>query len=237
MTDNIQATDNLFENESIQMAFSVAGSRELNLLINKPAEQVCDFLAHQIARKPMDLTAHVQRIKLAAEHDLAPALKGALLDLCIVLGARGYDLRKRMFSLASETLPQGSIQYLADGLENGIEANDSILDPGISVLCKSITGSTDFIKAARAKDELFQDPLEQALAYIECSQLEEACEVLEKAIHANTSNLEQQALLLDLYRKSDNKTRFSEIYSKSGEAVLLDQQAWLSLADHFDYGR
>lgn len=237
MTENIQATDNLFEDESIQMAFSVAGSRKLSLLIDKPAEQVCDFLAHQIARKPTDLTAHVQRIKLAAEHHLAPALKGSLLDLCIVLGARGYDLRKRMLSLASETLPQGAIQYLADRLENGIGENDYIPDPGISVLCKSITGSIEFVKAPPAKGEPFHGPLEQALAYIECSQLEDACEVLENAIYANASNLEQQALLLDLYRKTDNKVRFSEMYSKSGEAVLLDQQAWSSLADHFDYGR
>ncbi len=234
MTDNIQAIDDSFENESTQMAFTVTGSRSLDLLVDKSAEQVCDFLAHHIARKPQDLVVHVQRIKLAAEHDLQPVLKGALLDLFIALGTRGYDLRQRMLKLASGVLPEEYLQFLVDGLEEGVGASSVIQDAGVSVLCKSITGHVEFIQANTAGGDTSLDPLEQALADIEWSQLEAACEVLEEAIHAGDSSLEQQALLLDLYRKTNDQTRFSVIYSNMEKTAMYDQGAWQALASHFD---
>jgi len=234
MTDNIQAIDSSFENESTQMAFTVTGSRSLDLLVDKSAQQVCDFLAHHIARKPQDLVVHVQRIKLAAEHDLKPVLKGALLDLYIALGTRGYDLRQRMLKLASGVLSEESIQFLADGLEDGVGASHFIPDAGVSVLCKSIAGNIEFIRAGSVAGESLFDPLEQALANIEWSQLEAACEVLEEAIHAGNSSLEQQALLLDLYQKTDAQARFSVTYSNIEKSAMQDQAAWEVLASHFD---
>lgn len=237
MTEKIQAKDKLFENESTQMAFSITGSRALVLSTEKPADKVCEFLAHHVARKPQDLLVHVQRIKLAADHDLKPVLQGALLDLYIALGPRGYDLRKCMYDLASTVLEKASIQYLADGLEKGIKASDPIPEPGVSVLCKSVVGSVEFIERPRASDNSDHGPLEQALANIECSQLQDAQAVLELSIHADTSDREQQALLLDLYRKTDNKTRFSKFYSTLDEGLMLDQPAWLGVANHFGIKR
>jgi len=234
MTEIIQAIDNSFEVESTQMAFSIAGSRSLGLSTNKPADQVCDFLAHHIAREPQDLMVHVQRIKLAAKHELKPVLKGALLDLYIALGTHGYDLRKCMLKLASDVLSEESVQHLANGLDDGIGASDAIPDSGISVLCKSVAGNTKLIQAGSAAQETLHDPLEQALANIECSQLDEACEVLEEAIHEGTSSTQQQALLLDLYQKTNDKTRFSKIYSNIEKAAIQDQTAWRALAVHFN---
>jgi len=233
MTENSQATDNLFETQSTQMAFSVTGSRELSLSVDKPADSVCDYLAHHIARKPQDLLAHVQRIKLAAEHNLKPALHGALLDLFVVLGSRGYELRKSMLDRSADRLESGCFQYLHDGLEKGVKANEPAPDFGISVLAKNIMGSLTFMQSDQALDDSDHGPLEQALANIECSQLEDAQEVLESAIYADTSSLEQQALLLDLYKKTDNKTRFSGLYFARAETTFHNQEAWQDMARHF----
>ncbi|MCP4010999.1 MAG: hypothetical protein GY726_15975 [Proteobacteria bacterium] len=233
MTENSQVTDSFFENESTQMAFSITGSRALGLSSDKPAEKVCEFLAHHIARKPQDLMVHVQRIKLAVDHDLEPVLHGALLDLFIALGPRGYALRKCMYDLASKVLDKESIQYLADGLEKGIKANDPIAEQGVSVLCRSIMGSIELVEIDQPADDPGHGPLEQALANIECSQLEDAQDVLEQSVRADASSLEQQILLLDLYRKTDNKTRFSAFYSTLDEGAMLNPQAWREMADHF----
>ncbi len=233
MTENSQATDSFFENESTQMAFSITGSRALGLSSDKPVEKVCEFLAHHIARKPQDLMVHVQRIKLAVDHDLEPVLHGALLDLFIALGPRGYALRKCMYDLAFKVLDNESIQYLADGLEKGIKASDAVPEQGITVLCRSIMGSVELVEMDQAADDPGHGPLEQALANIECSQLEDAQDVLEQSIRADASNLEQQTLLLDLYRKTNSRTRFLVFFSALDEGAMLTPQAWREMADHF----
>lgn len=233
MADNMQAIDNQFEREATEMAFSVVDSRSINLSVDKPADKVCEFLGHRIARKPEDLLAHVQRIKLAARHNLDPFLKGALLDLNIALGPHGRDLRKSMLDLAASVLGKEAVQDLAVALDRGVPASAGIEHPGVSVLCKGITGRVDFIEASSGAEAKYDDPMEQALASIESSQLDVARQVLEDAVHAGVSDADQQALLLDLYLKTDDKLHFSVLYSSLDEAAMDDAEAWLELAKHF----
>ncbi|MCP3953534.1 MAG: hypothetical protein GY697_15155, partial [Desulfobacterales bacterium] len=57
--------------------------------------------------------------------------------------------------------------------------------------------------------------------------------VLEQSIRADASSLEQQILLLDLYRKTDNRARFSAFFSTLDEGAMLNPKAWQEMADHF----
>lgn len=234
MIDIPQKSTHTPEYEWTEWAFSLGGNRRLNPDIDYDAESACQFLAHQIARKPRDLLAHVQRIRLAARHRLQPVLHGALLDLNIALGKRGPALRKHMLDVVAEVLPEQSRSYFGGLLEQGIHAYDPITDPGISVLCKGISGSVDFIEAGTGEDVRYHDtPLEQALASIESSQLEHAREVLEGAIYGGNSDPEQQQLLLDLYRKTDDRLHFSVLYSTLGEGQKFMPESWDGLADYF----
>ena len=226
--------DNQFERDSIEMAFSVSGARNFDLIVDKPAERICEFLGHQVARKPEDLLAHVQRIRVAARHQLSPFLYGALLDLFIVLGSRGYELRKHMLEFVSDKLETGAKSHLDSVLENGIRSSDAIENPGVSVLSKGITGRVDFVdEVSTASQQGYEDPLEQALSCLESSQLDVARQVLEDAIFAGVSNTEQQQLLLDLYRKADDKLNFSVLYSSLDETSNAAPEAWEELAKHF----
>lgn len=226
--------DKQLQSDSIEMAFRVGGSRHFDLQIDKPAEKICEFLGHQIARKPEDLLAHVQRIRVAARNQLEPYLFGAMLDLFIALGSRGYELRKRMLDYVADRLGPEAQQQFRAALEGGIQASDANEDPGISVLSKGITGHTDIVDEAHsASQQGYEDPLEQALAALESSQLEVARQVLEDAIFAGVSNTEQQQLLLDLYRKSDDTLNFSVLYSSLNENSNAAPEAWTELAKHF----
>lgn len=223
-----------FEQDSTEMVFSVAGSRQFGLKIDKPAEQVCEFLSYQIKRQPQDLLAHVQRIKLAAQHGLQDYLRGGLTDLFIALGSRGRALRELMLSQVQGQLPEAELVTFKDSLESGMDARSVIEYPGVSVLNRGIRGRTDVIEAPQLAEASQLAPLEQALANIEASQLTEAREVLENSVLAGTSDREQQELLLDLYRKTDDHIHFATLYANLEDDQNHVPDAWRALKTHFE---
>ena len=228
-----ETTDQL-EQDSTEMVFSVTGSRQIGLAIDKPATQVCDFLSHHIARQPEDLLAHVQRIKLAAQHGLENYLRGGLTDLFIALGGRGETLRELMLTQAQAVLSEDDRALFRQALENGVDASTVFADPGVSVLSSGISGRTDFIDAPTLAEASHLGPLEQALTNIEASQLAEAREVLETSVLAGTSDREQQELLLDLYRKTDDHVHFATLFANLEDDHNHAPEAWRALKSHFD---
>lgn len=228
-----ETTDQI-EQDSTEMAFSVLGTRELGLTIDKPAERVCDFLSYQIARQPQNLLAHVQRIKLAARHGLDNYLRGGLTDLFIALGERGEALRELMLDQARGVLQDEELERLKDTLANGVNAVSVIDNPGVSVLSKGVSGRIDFIEAVTVAEANQLGPLEQALANIEASQLDQAREVLEKSALEGTSDREQQELLLDLYRKTEDQIHFAALFANLGEDQIHAPEAWRALKSYFD---
>jgi hypothetical protein len=109
------------------------------------------LLAGEIGRNPSNLHLHVQRISLwnALGDDAATA--AAVIDLWIVLGRCGVDLRTRMLRNHYNALEDRHLGlYLAARLADGIDRHDPrIALPGVA-LARPVEGTRVFLKPATA---------------------------------------------------------------------------------------
>ena len=105
------------------------------------------LLAGEIVRKPANLHLHLQRISLWRTLGDETATAAAVIDLWIVLGALGQQLRTRMLLThyaALETHDLGI--YLNERLQQGVDRHDPrIALPG-SVLARPVAGARIFLR-------------------------------------------------------------------------------------------
>ena len=105
------------------------------------------LLAGEIGRKPANLHLHLQRISLWRTLGDEAATAAAVIDLWIVLGALGQQLRTRMLLThyaALETHDLGV--YLNERLQQGLDRHDPrIALPG-SVLARPVLGARVFLR-------------------------------------------------------------------------------------------
>ncbi|MEN9890815.1 MAG: hypothetical protein RLY78_1110 [Pseudomonadota bacterium] len=78
------------------------------------------WLAMRIARQPYDLRAHAQRVRLLAETGEGSRLFGALVDLFLVLGDKGRELRGALLALARPALDPDDHAWLQSHLAAGL---------------------------------------------------------------------------------------------------------------------
>ena len=107
------------------------------------------LLAGEIGRNPGNLHLHVQRISLWHKLNDAAATAAAIVDLWIVLGARGLELRTRMLRNHYTELESCDLGlYLAARLTDGINRHDPrIALPG-AVLARPVEGARIFLHHA-----------------------------------------------------------------------------------------
>lgn len=226
-------TNNIYGAASVEAAFRIPGFRGLHVSADNWENKASSFLAHVVARNPGDLHAHVQRINLAVRHKQVSVLYGALLDLFIALGEQGYALRKRMFDHTANLLEEKPKQFLSASLKTHIKATDAFPDQGVSVLAKGFSGVHELVEEINQAAVGNHDALAEASEYIEFSQLNEAQQVLEKAMLEDSSSEEQQQLLLEIYKKTNNKERFYEVYSTFDIKPDSAGSAWQTMAEYF----
>lgn len=219
--------------ESIEAAFRLPGFRGLQVSADNWEDKADSFLAHAIARDSSDLYAHVQRIHLNIHRKHMPSLYGSLLDLFIALGNAGYALRKRMFDLSENHLEEKPRQFLAAALKTGIKATSSLPADGISVLSMGIAGTTELVKGINLTTKEFQNPLAVANSYIEFGQLSEAQHLLEKAVVDDSPTEEVQQLLLEIYKKTNNRQGFLKTFSGLRDKPGLAYPVWQATAEFF----
>ncbi|MFZ2311555.1 MAG: hypothetical protein WAV82_02960 [Methylobacter sp.] len=91
---------------------------------------------------------------------------------------------------------------------------DVTLLPGneYSVFSKGLVGSRNLLQQIETPDEQKHDPLDLAYDYIEYSQLNEAIDILEKAIINQPQRLELHQCLLELYKSTLDTSRFMRMF-------------------------
>ncbi|MBE9549302.1 MAG: hypothetical protein IMF09_07865 [Proteobacteria bacterium] len=97
-------------------------------------------LLFQIGRKPADLILHMQRIQHHIRSGNRNELFAAIVDLFIVLGARGEGFRKRMLAAGRSVLSDKQFVFLQDNFEFGLDASDGVPWLQGSVLHSGIQG-------------------------------------------------------------------------------------------------
>lgn len=111
------------------------------------SENLPDDSENRIRRNQADLTSHVQRFHyyLKARNEIG--CFSALVDLFIVLGSRGFDLRKRLTDQSAKLLSTELHGYLEQHLVAGISANEPLPCVTSSILTESIDGTTNVMEA------------------------------------------------------------------------------------------
>lgn len=107
------------------------------------------LLAAEIGRQPANLHLHIQRISLW--HSLGDEARAAaaVIDLWIVLGLRGIDLRTRMLRNHYAALEKHDLGvYLSEHMNDGISRYDPRLAFPDVVLARPVDGSMRFLRMA-----------------------------------------------------------------------------------------
>lgn len=232
MTQN----QNVAENNDIrsEIAFTDTGSRQQHMISDALPERVASYLLHCITRNPKNLLAHVQRINAVSARGSQSDIYSALLDLFVALGSQGLSLRRVMLAQVSSQLEPAQLIFLSTAIKVGVGARDVIIDPGASMLINGYSGCDELVTVHRHQGGEKGDPLQQAMASIEFSDLEEARIILEDALYSDRADLNQQKLLLEIYRKTADKKHFMALYETFEAGSNPAHADWQALAAHFE---
>lgn len=158
-------------------------------------------LSAQVARDPLDLTAHVRRVLLACQPPLTHYAFAALVDLFLALGSQGRGLRQVMLERAEIWLDPDDAYFLRAYLDLGLRVEHSLPTAAGSVLDRAVSGSAQMV--SRQRIEVVEDtPLERAMSLLDHGDLEGARTLLEESLLADPSDTQIATELLLIYRHS-----------------------------------
>jgi hypothetical protein len=221
------------------------------------------YLMGLIQAKPMNLTAHMQRIYSCYFDNASDPLYAALLDLLIVLNNQGSEISNRMIKGSISKLTDHQKTLLKTAMTGQVSDLSLMAGNGYSLFTKGLIGTVKLIETTGAeKIEVAQnfepqpqptpqqqpltqpqhsDPLllaEYAAEYSE--EGDDAMSILENAIIKNPSRFGLHESLLDLYKSTANENRFQKMhtYLKTLADALIDDrilESWAALQKHFDH--
>ncbi|MFO1425554.1 MAG: hypothetical protein U1F11_00990 [Steroidobacteraceae bacterium] len=214
--------------------FAIAATSSLHLAdVAEPRNAA--YLAHQVARSPLDLRAHVLRVHLHLERRDEPALWGAFVDLFIVLQRAGGPLKRRLLHAAREVLAAEHRNFLMGRIERGI-AHDAHCPAALhAVLAKGIEGTLQFVRAAGEPGLSARDVLVEAREHLEYGQVAAAQALLERTLRADAERLELHAELLAIYRATRDRAAFAAMRTAIAAANPVPQ-AWQEVAEFLAQG-
>ncbi len=181
-------------------AFGASMGRRLVPDAGAWGEGIADYLAHRVARVPLDLRAHVQRIVLYARAQDRGGAYAALVDLFLALADKGHALRRRMLGQVIGLLDPAQGRALHQALLSGLEITDALPVAAGSVLSRGVTGITKLVQRQNSGASQGQDPLDEARSCLEYGQVAEAQRLLEAALRQDPGREALHHELLDIYR-------------------------------------
>lgn len=192
--------------------FLLSDSDAFNFTNNKLPDDFLKNLVFLVARKPKRLITHIQRIHHCYQTNLQEQLFAALVDLLVVLNRRGKAISRRMIIGAKSKLSEGQYKILQKFMT---EDFDIALLSGnqYSIFTKGLVGARNLVQQIEASETQTYDPLVLAHDYIEYSQLDEAKDVLEKALVNQPQRLELHQCLLELYKSTLDTSGFTTMFN------------------------
>ncbi|MGH8548143.1 MAG: type IV pilus assembly protein FimV [Methylococcales bacterium] len=218
--------------DELEVCFQVPESGELNLDFQKHGSSTLEYLRYRVVRNPSDLLSHMRRILLQDKLDDSENLYAALIDLFIALGLKGESLRSRLLKQYRSKLSDARYTTLSQSLKRDTTSERSLYSCA-SVLTKGITGTCSLIRPVidPVAEDHFRDPLQGARDYLEYSQIDEARQVLERAVLEHPERIDFQTELLQVYRAGRDLENFKKVYHElisSGNSLSDD---WLAVSE------
>ncbi len=197
----------------------------------KQEEDVLETLIHQVSKTPDDLICHSRRIYYCFLHHHNDHLFAALTDLLLFLNGNGVAFARRMTEGARKALSRQQLDLLREALKfNDFSALQTVRFSLFS--SGRITALPLVEKRREPSRQKNADVLTLAQDFIEYSQLEQAMEVLEQALFKSDRE-DIQSLLLELYRSTQNGSRFAKIYRQAQARQKSLIPDWLTVQQFF----
>ncbi|MEE9351175.1 MAG: hypothetical protein V3U78_02850 [Thiotrichaceae bacterium] len=212
------------KNETLNFSIDLALPQETRLRFSGEYESIAAWrlLSRYISRYPHDLRVHAQRILLAIEDKLVEHLPGALQDLSIALSGKGKPFFTSLLEQAKSSLPEDTYQKFLDTFD---AANPNQCWRKGSMLANGVCDGRPIVKFDGSEEKAgFADILEEARAYIEYGQIDEARELLEEELLTNPDSSDVEEELLYLYKSIRQRNHFETMTTK-----LLTQRQELGM--------
>ena len=191
------------------------------------------FLEQRIHRDPRDLATHVRRLLLNHALGDRDRTNGALVDLFLVLGYRGYPLRKRLLYIVRNTLSQSQQQFFESHLEDGLYADDTGSSVPHSCLSRQIRGTVRIVSEVGAREQPHRDPVAVARDALAANEDDVAKAILEGALDADPGSEEICVELLSLYKRRELRDDFLRTYTSMIGRRLARPDLWQALSARF----
>lgn len=210
---------------------------EENFLWSPDTVVYADFLeklVFNVARKPKRLITHLQRIFYCFHAHLSDQLFAAIVDFLVILNKRGEAISWRVVIGAKSQLSPDQFYLLKNHLKN--DESDVHLLPGNqhSIFTKGLLGVNKIVSQVESPNEAAgYDPLDLARDHVEYSQLEEAKQVLEKAVVDDPARIELQHELLVLYQSTRDAIGFNRMFAELTRLEINMADEWVQLYDYF----
>jgi hypothetical protein len=170
------------------------------------------FLEKRIHRNPRDLLSHVQRTLLEHIKRDAHATYGALIDLYLALGPRGYDLRKNLLNKTKDLLAEDQFLFLSEHLDSGLKAEHLKSPVSGACLSKGAVGNLTIVNRSNAGKSKSSDPMTLAREYLKQKDASTAQVILEGALDNDPGQKDICQALLTIYREHLQQDAFFKTY-------------------------
>lgn len=198
--------------EAVHVLFNILGSRRLSLPDIASPYAGAVYLGHRILENPSDFRSHVQRILLLTDRGDEIDLQGALVDLYIALGDKGEGLKRRLLELAAPRLSRTALAFLRQRLASGLKPWEAAVSRmRSSLLSLGFSGVHEVVgrREASSTSGGYANAVEEARACLEYGQVDEAREVLERALRQDPGNDLIAAELMEIYQYTRDDERLA----------------------------
>lgn len=196
-------------------------------------EKGLERLVFRVSRKPGCLVAHVERIYYCFHYHMNEQLFAALVDLLIVLNRYGQALSWRMIGGSKSRLTPYQLKALVIYLQDSSIRTDSFPSNRYSIFSKGLESEAILVQLIDVNGKKEHDPLALARDCVEYSQLDNAIDILEKAILIQPERVELHDELISLYRSTRNLTGFYRMYKEFNHNGISLPPEWNQLDDFF----
>lgn len=172
------------------------------------------FLDSRVGRNPRDILSHTKRIIALLDQEKGDACFGALVDLNIALGTKGYDLRRSLLAQSYAILSEPQRVFLYQHLVSGLKPTENIAGNRGSLLSDQILGTTEFVKLSNHPSNLKESLLEQALDARANGDWDTARHILERQVRKDPGDVQASMELLSLYQEQDMQAAFLSTYAQ-----------------------
>jgi hypothetical protein len=192
------------------------------------------YLINKVRRNPRDLRAHVQRTFLLLAKGDIEALYGALIDLFIILGDRGIELRKNLVTRSKPILKNHQYEFLMAHMESGLDTNEPLPINTFSSLSKGQAGTSNIVRPKHSNfNASSTSPVELAKQQILQKDWFTAMVILENALQQDPGDVAVCRQLLDLYKQQNTRETFYRTYSTHIGRRLALPEAWRETEQFF----